>query len=286
MSTGTLVADPVPSGLDRGARPRLLLLHGYLGSGASWNRVAHELEPFAETFAPDLRGHGKARMHGPGFTLDQVVEDLVPVLWDWQPTHIVGHSMGALVALAAAARANRVRRLGLVGLPLFTSPADGYRHQASAGPARKAVLRVHRWSHPVCAIAGPTSAAWTPVAARFAPRYPRAALRALVDHSAAAHAGALDRVVFAGLGPTLAAKTTLPVALLHGGSDSQAPIGPARELARTHGWIFDPVPGASHHVVYERPLTVARWIARRVLFGGGDQSRIGGSPVRSTMPGQ
>lgn len=286
MSTGTLLVEPVVGGPEGGARPRLLLLHGFLGSGSSWNRVARELEPFADVVAPDLRGHGAAKVHEPGFTLEQVVDDLAPIFWEQRPTHVVGHSMGALVALAAASTyQGPSRRLGLIGLPVFASPAEGYGHQAGRGSGRRALLAVHRWSHPLCVVGGRTTVVWAPVAARFAPRYPRAALSGLVQHSSDAHSGALDQVVFGGLSPSLAAANVLPVAALHGTDDAVAPIAPARALAVAHGWRFEVVSGASHQVVYERPVTVARWIARRVLFGGRDESRSDGASARGTMPG-
>lgn len=54
----------------------------------------------------DLRGHGVSTMPDAGYTLERMVEDLLALLDDQaiEKTHLIGHSYGARVALAFAAR--------------------------------------------------------------------------------------------------------------------------------------------------------------------------------------
>jgi pimeloyl-ACP methyl ester carboxylesterase len=83
-------------------RPPLLLIHGGKDHARSWDPVARALRAEWRVIAPDLRGHGdSAWAQGSTYTLPEYVLDvaqLIEVL-DLAPVTIVGHSMGAAVAL-------------------------------------------------------------------------------------------------------------------------------------------------------------------------------------------
>lgn len=109
------------------ADPPILLLHGMLDQGATWEMVATRLA--ADGFyvvAPDLRGHGRSG-HAPlcsEYHLVDFVADMDVIVQHWceagqslanQPITLVGHSMGSLVAaMLAAARPDRIAALVLV----------------------------------------------------------------------------------------------------------------------------------------------------------------------------
>ena len=88
-----------------GAGPGLLLLHGFLGSVESWGALPGRLEE-VRVVAVDLPGHGGSREVGPG---DCAVPRVVELLARLQgrvfdaPAAWLGYSMGARIALAAAA---------------------------------------------------------------------------------------------------------------------------------------------------------------------------------------
>ncbi|MEV0281742.1 alpha/beta hydrolase [Streptomyces sp. NPDC050610] len=90
-------------------RPPLVLLHGALDSAATWHRIGPELARHAEVFALDQRGHG-ASPHPPRGHYDfrQAADDLAAFLRELRLIRpvLIGHSWGAAVALALAARAN------------------------------------------------------------------------------------------------------------------------------------------------------------------------------------
>jgi pimeloyl-ACP methyl ester carboxylesterase len=76
----------------------------------------------------DQRGHGGSTVPAAGFDLDSQADDLLAVLAYYglqaEPVDLVGHSMGALIALRFALRwPERVRRLVLVDAPM---PAREY----------------------------------------------------------------------------------------------------------------------------------------------------------------
>ena len=98
----------------------VLCLHGVLNQGAIWDAIASALvQQGYRILAPDLRGHGKSAHVGPDGNyqlLDHLgdVDALVRQL-GLEACHVVGHSMGAVIAAAyASARPRRTQSLTLV----------------------------------------------------------------------------------------------------------------------------------------------------------------------------
>ena len=100
----------------------LLLLHGYMDAGGTWDLVAPRLAAAGHVLlAPDLRGFGESEAVGAGgyyhfvdyvADVDALVRQLVPA--DAR-LGVVGHSMGGTIAtLFAGARPERVERLALL----------------------------------------------------------------------------------------------------------------------------------------------------------------------------
>jgi pimeloyl-ACP methyl ester carboxylesterase len=85
-------------------KPPLVLVHGITDDGLCWTSVAAELEPSYDVIMVDARGHGEsdAPEHGYG-PVDQA-NDLAGVIAGLQlrPPIVLGHSMGAITALALA----------------------------------------------------------------------------------------------------------------------------------------------------------------------------------------
>lgn len=102
--------------------PVVLALHSLAGAHLAWSWLADQL-PEARVVAPDLRGRGlSADLPGP-YGIDQHVADVLAVMDALQLTAVtlVGHSLGAFVALGVAAwRPQAVVGVVLIdgGLPL------------------------------------------------------------------------------------------------------------------------------------------------------------------------
>ncbi len=120
-------ASARPSGLT------VLLLHGFLDSGATWDLVAETLARAGhDVLAPDLRGFGESDSIGAGgyYHFPDYVSDLAALLDILAPKRLalVGHSMGGTIAsLFAGARPQHVERLALLeglGAPA-TDPSAG-----------------------------------------------------------------------------------------------------------------------------------------------------------------
>ncbi len=100
--------------------PMLVLLHGLGASGAVWQGIGRRLHPTFRLLAPDLRGHGESDKPSAGYLPRDYVGDIATLLGHETslPVHVLGHSLGAVVAaLVAAEQPEIVRKLVLVDPP-------------------------------------------------------------------------------------------------------------------------------------------------------------------------
>lgn len=105
------------------AGPLVLLLHHMTGSSDDWDDVAPELADEFHVVAVDLRGRGFSSKPSQGYHwADDLAEDvaqMMPLLSEERAV-LIGHSMGGMVAVLAAAKAKeRVAALVLEDPPLY-----------------------------------------------------------------------------------------------------------------------------------------------------------------------
>ncbi|MDT7618111.1 MAG: hypothetical protein QOF00_5558 [Pseudonocardiales bacterium] len=138
---------------------RALLLHGVGASRMTWWRATQDLTDLGwEVTAVDMPGHG-ARPAGSARTMPDLAADVLQQVGDLQVDVVVGHSLGAIVGLAAAALRPDLARAVLLedppGLGGAVNPRDVARDVAKrARRARRrpraetaALLDEHpRWS--------------------------------------------------------------------------------------------------------------------------------------------
>lgn len=123
LSTGISVPCFVHGNLeqtaDDGGAP-LLLLHAWGESWRSFDRLIAALPTFV-IVAPDLRGHGAADKPADGYSLSEIVEDVIALLdaLGVKHAHVLGSSSGGYVAQQlAVTHPDLVASLTLVGAPL------------------------------------------------------------------------------------------------------------------------------------------------------------------------
>lgn len=251
------------------SQPRVLLLHGLLSGHVLWNRLRAEMAGEARFVAPNLLGYGPADRPNGTYDLDVLLDHLAPLVERFQPTHLVGHSMGGIVALGLRARyPDRFRGAGIIGLPVYRDRIEALEYLGRRGLIVSTFLRNHRVSHAACFVARYTHPAWRPYAKRRYPLQPEENFRALFTHTSRSHGGALEGLIFPGAVHDLALPGDCEVSLLHGTGDRAAPIEAAQALAETAGWRFRAEAGANHQVVVERPAFVADWLRQEVLHTG------------------
>jgi lipase len=129
----------------------VLAVHGVTGSLMAWRTVARELDERICLLAPDLRGRGRSRgLPGP-YGLAAHVADLIAVLdhVGARSAVLVGHSMGAFLALRVAAEQPE-RAQGVVlldaGVP-FTVPGDTKQFDRSISTVAARLAITYRSAH-------------------------------------------------------------------------------------------------------------------------------------------
>ncbi|MGM0385091.1 MAG: alpha/beta fold hydrolase [Actinomycetota bacterium] len=107
----------------RGNGPPLVLVHGAVSDHRRW-RITPLLEPHRTVLLMDRRGRGRSG-DAPDWSLEREVEDVLAVVEAaaerGEPVDLLGHSLGGLLALRAAARSPHLRRLVLYE-PVITEP--------------------------------------------------------------------------------------------------------------------------------------------------------------------
>ena len=101
--------------------PPLVLLHGLTRDWSSFSVLFPALVPGFHVFALDLRGHGESGRVKNGYQISTMAEDVSEFLEKMLPAGaaVFGHSLGAMVAMAAAADHPSVSAL-IVGDSLIT----------------------------------------------------------------------------------------------------------------------------------------------------------------------
>lgn len=84
--------------------PKLVFLHGLMGSAANWRKITPPFETQFQVLTLDQRGHGKSFHAGKGYAPEDYAEDLRQLLdeLEWDQIHLVGHSMGGRNGLVFA----------------------------------------------------------------------------------------------------------------------------------------------------------------------------------------
>jgi pyruvate dehydrogenase E2 component (dihydrolipoamide acetyltransferase) len=118
-----------------------VLVHGYGGDKNSWLFVQEPLAQRGTVLALDLPGHGGSDKDVGDASLSLLARSVLGFLDALQidRAHLVGHSLGAAVVLAATASApGRVRSLTLVAPAGFGPDIDaGYFHEFATAKARR-----------------------------------------------------------------------------------------------------------------------------------------------------
>jgi len=253
------VDDSGPTGGDGGA---VVLLSGLAMSAAGWDPVAGRLVAAGHRVVrPGTRGHGPSDAPPTGYRLADLTADVVAVLdaVGAEPVHLVGHSLGGMVAVQVAlAHPDRVASLALLGAPIAGQPPA-----PAFGAWAGQVLRLARAGLPALLDGLPATAA-------FAHRIPDPALAAAVHAQvtttlrapafvgenfadvpavAAAHPNPWQRL--------RAGELAAPLLVLDGADDPL--VGSGAEPTATHvpGARSVVLPGAGHLALLEQPAAVA-----------------------------
>ena len=248
--------------------PSVLLIHGLGASGRYWRLVAEILQAERRVFAPDLLGFGRSLWPKVDYTVDDHLDALdgtvvAEGLQD-EPLVLAGHSLGAALALAWAAR--HPRRFGglvLMGLPRYRSPQEARAHVAALGPLAYATVARPKLGAALCGLMCFGRPFWRIAAPLLIPDVPPDVARDGVLHTWRSYSRTLTHAILDVDIRALADRvraTGLPVRLLHGDLDRQAPLQGISEVAQWTGWPLQVLRGSGHGLPIEQPHPCAEAI--------------------------
>lgn len=256
----------------------VLLLHGLLDAGATWDLVAEPLarEGF-DVVAPDLRGFGQSEHVGPGgyYHFPDYVADVASLVDALAPARlaVVGHSMGGTIASSyTGAFPERVERLVLL--------------EGAGPPAMEPSLAVDRtlaWLRDLATVArAPRAlASLDEAVTRLAQNHPRVPREVLASRAPLlTRTDAEGRLVWAfdplhrTTSPTpfsvegfkaFLARIRCPTLFVGGGPHGWHPPDEGERLACIASCRTAEIAGAGHMMHWTAPAEVARLVTEHVL---------------------
>ncbi len=231
------------------ASVRLLFIHGWQADHRVWDGVIAELSPKYRCVAVDLPGSGASRDAGGPYTIERFAAGLLAVIEEHglAPVTVVGHSMGAKIALQLAVDApDAVRSLVLIA-PVPTGPA-GFSEKGIAGLRATCGNEEHarRWLSRLFA-GEPDPAALQLVCDAAADTPADAGLEALASWSTTDLTGASRAL-------------TVPAIVIAPERDNvEMQKSKVAELLPNASFVT--VAGAGHYAMLERPREIAQTIA-------------------------
>ncbi|AZS17248.1 alpha/beta fold hydrolase [Paenibacillus lutimineralis] len=102
---------------EQGQGQTIVLLHGFCGSSAYWEKLAPLLSREYHIVMPDLRGHGASGAPEGPYTIEQMADDIAVLMEQMGvPKYtLLGHSLGGYITLSLAERySSRLDGFGLI----------------------------------------------------------------------------------------------------------------------------------------------------------------------------
>jgi pimeloyl-ACP methyl ester carboxylesterase len=259
MSEGKLL-QPLYTKTLGSSGPTMVFLHGVGGTSRYWESRVAPLAAHCQLLLVDLLGFGRSpKPWRPRYTVELHVAELHRTLRGRAHVSLVGHSFGAILAAAYAARyPEQVDSLVMVSLPYFGGEEAALRHfRGHAG--------ADRWWMTNIVLAAMTNLATRYVLRRVLPALftdmPRDVVEDLTAHTWRSSTSTIWEGVYRydSTSDFRRIRPELPVLLVHGDQDATAPIARVLELARLHpAWKLDVRKGVDHHpLLRETPDCVA-----------------------------
>ena len=242
----------------REGAPTVILVHGAGMDHTVWALQGRHLAFHGwNALAVDLPGHGRSRDLPPLATIEAMADCLADLVGDGPPAALVGHSMGSLAALAAAARhPGKVASLCLLGAAL-RMPVHPELLALAAAHDPKAVELMCDWAFGPRGQGGgnPHPGGWLQGTARALLRLGHAEVLSVDLAACNAYA----------TGPEHAATVRCPTLVVIGALDRMTPHKAGRALAEAiPGADAQVIAGAGHMMMSEAPDATLAWL-RTVL---------------------
>jgi len=236
--------------------PVVLFIHGITESHRYFSRRVAPLAKSFHLLLPDLPGFGRSPKpvtpYRVDFFVDAVRSLLVRLELADRPLHLVGHSLGAIIAVEYAGRfPERIDRLVLLNLPRYSDPDTAHRSFWAGSAAYRKLIQEQSWLASLkgarrTGIAGAVRNIWG------MPLEVIADCRLFTFQSLTS---TLENCLLNYcVDEALAKLPARPTLLLHGERDQVAPIESVAELPRRHAHMrLRSFRSAGHHVLHTHP---------------------------------
>ena len=216
-----------------GNGPPIVFLHGLGASSRYWPAEFDELSDRHHLAFLDLLGFGRSPMPSVSYDLKCHLDALnvtLAALGEHGAATFVGHSLGALLALAfAAERRNHDHRVIAFGLPAYPSPESARRHIGSLSAMARMTVEGSWMARAMCyslCAARPVARLAAPLIARDVPAE---VARDGVDHTWTSYSGSLDVIVNENGAREWASVLGPRLTIIQGIADAVAPPDAVRE---------------------------------------------------------
>jgi pimeloyl-ACP methyl ester carboxylesterase len=245
-------ADDALHALRRGdpaARP-LVFLHGITGSRRYWEgRVMHLSQKY-RLVIPDLLGFGLSPKPAVDYTVPRFSRTVRALLENeglaGRPHTLVGHSLGALVAIQyAIEHGEDVDALVLVNLPRFTSAEEAHRLFWLGSPQYRKLLNEHSLTENLAQV----RRSGVDLFLKYLVRFPWGVVADCRKFTMRSLTSTLDNCLLNyRLDDVLPHMEPRPTLLIHGLRDGVAPFENIRELPGRYPYMrLETIAGSGHH---------------------------------------
>lgn len=234
-----------------GSQPTIVLLHGLGGTARYWTSVKDFSSTDNEVSLVDLLGFGDSPKPYCRYTIGKHLQALIPELEKFDDIILIGHSLGAALALAYAARyPQRIKRLVLISLPYFGNMQTvnrWFRHKPGG------------WIYTNIFATGLACIFTRHIAARILPylikSYPKVVIQDLVKHNVMSSTTSLWNILYTHDLETDCERlpSDLAVTCIHSDDDDSAPINGVEHLANRYHWTLHRLNGTGHHPWLRNP---------------------------------
>ncbi|PHS06180.1 MAG: hypothetical protein COA78_14595 [Blastopirellula sp.] len=234
-----------------GSTPKFVLLHGLGGSTRYWTSVMDFSMCDQNVLAIDLLGFGDSPKPYFQYSMEKHLQALALELDELEDIVLVGHSLGAMLALAYVSRyPQKVRNLILIGLPYF-----GDMQRARQWFARRSggwIYTNYAAMLVACIFTRRIASYFLPF---FIKSYPKEVVQDLVKHNIMSSTTSLWNVLYQY--DPIPDCERLPkgfnVTCIHSEDDDLAPFHYVKQLVQTYGWSLERFNGVQHHPWLRNP---------------------------------
>jgi len=231
--------------------PSLVFLHGITGSRRYWSgRVAH-LSRTHRLLIPDLLGFGLSPKPPVDYTIPRFADSVRVFLEEEgepvRPRVIIGHSLGALIAIQYAIdRPEDVQALVLLNLPRFQSPEEAHRLFWLGSPQYRKLLNEHSIAQNISQV----RRSGVDLFLKYLVKFPWGVLADCRKFTMRSLTSTLENCLLNyRLDEQLPRLPQRPVLLIHGLRDGVAPFENIRPLPGVYPWMrLEVIPSSGHHV--------------------------------------